>query len=393
MYILDSGDGTNCQPTIFKLSSDFSTLSAFKNNLGNSVLYRALLDQYGAAVSLTLSKIVASPTTPGLIYGSDSNQNKIFSVSNSSYPVPIAGSGSTNYADGINTTASFNSPNGMVINGTDIYIAETSNSVIRKLSTSTLQVSTFKGTFLRSFLDVQGLAFDANGVLHSIGSFPGLIHQITAAQTYSIYSGSLVSSAGTPNLVAKPQTAFESLGNGLFVGSDLFVVDTGSGNLQKIFPNGTSKLIAGYPPKPASTEGALIAGGSLKTPTGIAVDSTGNFYVSSTENHVILKVDVAGNRIKFFAGKVSTSGFTDGTALGTARFMSPKGLLIVDDVLFVADYGNNAIRIIDLINNKVSTLPLDVYSTSPSGPADLAYNAATKTLYVTDSVNNIIHNM
>jgi hypothetical protein len=81
---------------------------------------------------------------------------------------------------------------------------------------------------------------------------------------------------------------------------------------------------------------------SFKSPWGIGIDSSGNLYVSDTNNHLIRKITPSGV-VSTFAG-TGTGAFADGTGTN-ASFNSPTGV-IVDSAgnIYIADGSNHRIR-------------------------------------------------
>ncbi len=81
-------------------------------------------------------------------------------------------------------------------------------------------------------------------------------------------------------------------------------------------------------------------------PSGIAVDNSGNLYVSDTYNNTIRKLKLVGTNwvVTTLGGMPGFYGTADGTE-STARFSNPSGLA-VDGAgnLYVADYYFNTIR-------------------------------------------------
>jgi len=58
----------------------------------------------------------------------------------------LAGTGSSGSANGTGTSASFNNPYGITTDGTNLYVADYSNHLIRKIVISTGAVTTLAGT-------------------------------------------------------------------------------------------------------------------------------------------------------------------------------------------------------------------------------------------------------
>ncbi len=94
----------------------------------------------------------------------------------------------------------------------------------------------------------------------------------------------------------------------------------------------------------SSGTGGADGGAELDGPWGIAVDGSGNVYVSDLGSNRIRKIDPAGT--------VSTLnpngqlGFRDGP-LASAEFEFPRGLAMdAAGNLYIADIGNNAVRVL-----------------------------------------------
>jgi DNA-binding beta-propeller fold protein YncE len=80
-------------------------------------------------------------------------------------------------------------------------------------------------------------------------------------------------------------------------------------------------------------------------PYGIFVDAKDNVYYTDNENALVRKIDKEST-VTTLAGTPGKSGyFGDGGLALKARIFNPGGLAINSTGdLFVADYGNNAVR-------------------------------------------------
>ncbi|HVM50454.1 MAG TPA: immunoglobulin domain-containing protein, partial [Candidatus Acidoferrum sp.] len=146
-----------------------------------------------------------------------------------------------------------------------------------------------------------------------------------------------------------------------------------------------------------SADGTGGAAG-FTNPWGVAADSSGNVYVADTDNHTIRMITAAG-MVSTLAGAAGLSGTNNGTG-SAARFNKPQGVAADNSGnLYVADTGNNTIRMI-APGGIVSTLagaPGLSGSTDATGsnarfsePEGIAVNGAGTLIYVADTWNHTI---
>lgn len=131
----------------------------------------------------------------------------------------------------------------------------------------------------------------------------------------------------------------------------------------------------------------------LTSPQAMAQDSQGNIYI--VNSNLVSKIDSNG-KLAIIAGS-SSAGFADATGVD-ARFNNPKGIVLYNNALYIADTSNHRIRKIDLSTMAVSTIAgtgvagfldgpgLGAQLRSPEGIAiDSDGN-----LYISDTANNRI---
>jgi hypothetical protein len=108
--------------------------------------------------------------------------------------------------------------------------------------------------------------------------------------------------------------------------------------IRKISPEGVATTFAGTPGQPGSRDGAGLTA-RFHTPTELAVDGAGNVYVADTGNHTIRKIDPAG-LVTTVAGKAAEPGYING-AKPVARLNAPRSIAIDDagNVLFTDSHG------------------------------------------------------
>lgn len=109
---------------------------------------------------------------------------------------------------------------------------------------------------------------------------------------------------------------------------------------------------------PCTTTSLNVAGCAyFDRPMGLAISRDGKtLYVADSDNNRIRTVSVATGRTALLAG-TGQAGLKDGPAK-QARFKRPVSLLLSSDgrTLYVVEWGNNAIRSINLITKQVTTV-------------------------------------
>jgi len=210
----------------------------------------------------------------------------------------LAGTGSTGSTDNsTGTSASFNYPQGITTDGTNLYVADTSNHLIRKIVISTGAVTTLAGT----------------------GS-----------------SGSTDNSTGTSASFYDPREITTD-------GTNLYVADTKNNLIRKIvISTGAVTTLAGTGSIGSANGTGTSA--SFYYPQGITTDGT-NLYVAEEGNHLIRKIVISTGVVTTVAG-TGSSGSANGTGT-SASFSQPNGITTDGTNLYVADYLNHLIRKIE----------------------------------------------
>lgn len=142
--------------------------------------------------------------------------------------------------------------------------------------------------------------------------------------------------ATAATLAGPAAVAYDSAGN-------LFLADANNHVIRKISTAGIITTIAGTGIEGFSGDGAAATAAQLDTPTGVAVDSSGNIYIADSHNHRIR--EVSGGTITTFAG-TGTPGFSgDNAAATAAQLDTPTGVAVdAGGNVFIADTDNNRIR-------------------------------------------------
>ena len=271
------------------------------------------------------------------LYVADSANNRILKIVISTGTVStLAGSTASGNKDGTGAAAKFNNPSGIVIDssGTNLYVADTNNYLIRKIVINTGVVTTFAGT--GNYGNANGTGTNA-----SFSSLYGLATDGTNLYAADINNG--IRKIVTSTAVVTTLTSNVSGPEGVATdGTYVYVACNYSSLIQKIaISNGTVTTLAGM--GYGSNDGTGTAAGFTK-PVGLAI--AGNIlYVADTGNNMIRKIVISTAAVTTLAGS-TTSGSTNGTGTA-ASFKSPSALACYGSTptqLFVADTGNNLIR-------------------------------------------------
>lgn len=124
---------------------------------------------------------------------------------------------------------------------------------------------------------------------------------------------------------------------------NLFVSDAGNFRIRKIAPNGQVTTIAGSG-REGNNEGPAREA-EFVYPAGVAIDRSGAIYVADRGAHRIKRITPAG--IVMIAAGTGEPGIENGTAI-LAKFHAPTGIAFDEvDNLYVADSGSHTVRRID----------------------------------------------
>jgi sugar lactone lactonase YvrE len=337
----------------------------------------------------------------GNLYVADSGNNAIRKVVIATGAVTtLAGAGSPAYgtADGTGAAARFNSPYGIASDGAgSLYVADTTNSTIRKVVIATGAVTTLAGAADQTgsadgtgaaarFNYPAGIVGDGAGNLYVADTNNGTIRKVVIA------TGAVTTLAGAAASFASPQgITGDEAGN-------LFVTDGGDNAIRKIvIATGAVTTLAGAAGQSGAADGTG-ASSRFYAPAGIASDGAGNLFVADHNNHTLRKVVVATGAVTTPAGAPPHQGDSADGSRTAARFNWPRG--VASDgagQLYVADANSHTIRTITLATGAVTTLagkagqPGDADATGAEArfdtPVDVASDGSGN-LYVADFNNS-----
>ena len=132
---------------------------------------------------------------------------------------------------------------------------------------------------------------------------------------------------------------------------NVYVTDTENHLIRKITATGTVSTLAGDGTAGDNDDNTGTSA-QFNKPSGVAVDSSGNVYVADRDNNKIRKI--TGNVVTTLAG-TGVEGFADGAPLTAAKFDKPSGVAVYQSsgktYVYVADTDNHRIRKITIESN------------------------------------------
>ena len=347
----------------------------------------------------------------GKLYVADVNNNTVRQILVSTGAVTtLAGSSIAGSSDGKGTAARFYQPSGLEIYQGSLLIADAQNNAIRELDLGANAVTTLAGTAghygdsdgkgsTASFNEPEGLAADASGNLFVADAQNHIVREISPSGVVTTLAGKpgvagSVDGTGSAALFNTPTQAIPDNDGNLYVaelaGCKIRKVVIASGNVTTVAGSGNCGDADGV--------GTMA---SFGRPAGLALDSSGNLYVSEVSFGTIRKVNLGSGMVTTFAGSVGHPGASDG--IGTAAtFTAPFGLATDATSLYVTDSGNSTVRKIDLATASVTTIAgranVTGFGDGVGSAATLNHPngitlAADGTLYIADSVNAIVRKL
>jgi hypothetical protein len=127
---------------------------------------------------------------------------------------------------------------------------------------------------------------------------------------------------------------------------NVYIVDEANQRIRRVNPDGTVTTVAGSGKRGYTGDGGPALAATLQDPVMIAVDEgDGSLYFADHHNHVVRRVSTDGI-ISTVAG-TGVQGFSGDCGPATeAQLDQPWGIAIHDSVLFIADMGNNRVRMV-----------------------------------------------
>lgn len=258
---------------------------------------QALAENFNTPVDVATDRL-------GRTYITDSTCNRVVMVDSTGVVSVTVGTGFAGYTGdgGAATQATLHYPNGIAVDSNlNVYIADTSNNVIRKVS-SNGTISTFAGT------GVQG------------------------------YNGTGM--AATSTQLDQP------FGVAVDYSNNVYIADAGNDVIRKVDSTGKMTIVAGVPGNAAYNGDNITATSAyLNGPTGVAADSQGNVFIADQDNNRIREVTSSDGQIRTIAGTGVQGHTGDGGPATSGQISSPSSLTLdTFDTVYFTERDTNYVR-------------------------------------------------
>ena len=319
----------------------------------------------GPAVGASLNAPRAVAIDPELkVWVADSSNHRIRRIDTEGKITTVAGNGSAGFGgDGVPATDTpLNSPRGLSFDASGrLIIADTFNHRVRMIDEDGVIQTVIGG-------GQEGLSFPRTVVMDERGRM--LIadsggHRILRAEP----SGKITVLIGTgqpgfagDGSLAREARVFSPAGVAVDGGGNILVADTGNHRVRRIAieelrpsPFGLSpgpriiRTLAGTGMPVFLGDGAPGTAANLRSPSGVAMDRSGNMVIADGANHRIRRVEGASGIITTVGG-TGIGGFSGDNGLATEAMLNfPQGVALdAAGNIFIADNLNHRVRKIDV---------------------------------------------
>ncbi len=282
---------------------------------------------------------------------------------------------------GVATSAELRDPEGLAVDiAGNIYIADLYNNRIRKVTATTGDISTVAGNGYgvcctggysgdggaatsAELYWPEGVAVDKASNIYIADTYNNRIRKVTAVTGIIVtvagngtagYNGDGI--AATSAEVNYPGAlTVDTAGN-------IYIADTGNNRVRKVtVSTGKISTVAGDGTEGYSGDGGAATSAELYYPYGVAVDTAGNIYFADTRNYRIRKVTVSTGKISTVAGD-GTSGYSGDGGAATSAEINPFGVAVdTPGNIYIGDADNERVRKVTASTGLISTVAGDGY--------------------------------
>ncbi len=314
----------------------------------------------GSAFAARLSPFGLAVDASGNLLVSDDESHRVRRITPSGAINAFAGSGALGASgDGAAAVnAAMNFPQDMVVDAAgNVYISDSNNHRVRRVAPDGV-ITTYAGTGVPDFggdggpatqaklISPAGLALDSAGNLYIADSGNVRVRKVTASTGVitTVAGNGLVGFSGDGGQAT--QATFKMpFGVAVDKNGVLYVLDRFDSRIRRVGTDGVITTIAGtgepgYNGDDRPALGAQINGGGFLT-----LDADGNIYFADFLNHRVRKITIGTGAITTIVGNGTVGSFGDGGDPARSQIFLPTDVALDGQGnIFVADWGNYRVR-------------------------------------------------
>ena len=217
--------------------------------------------------------------------------------------------------------------------------------------------------------DPSAMAYDASGNLYLADAQNNVVREVLNSGQITTIAGTGVEGYGGDNAAATSAYLDTPTGVAVDGSGNVYIADSHNHRIRKV-SGGTITTIAGTGVAGYSGDGGTATAAQLSLPTAVAVDSSSNLYIADTNNQRIRKI--TGTTITTIAGDGEELYAGDGAAATSAVLDLPTGVAVdATGTVYIADRHNQRVRMVS-VDGTISTL-------AGSGAASFSGDGASAT--------------
>jgi NHL repeat len=310
----------------------------------------------------------AALDTLGNLYIADEGNCRIRKVTASTRIIStVAGDGTVGYSGdgGPATSAELNGPTGAAVDSAgNIYIADAWNNRVRKVTVATGIITTVAGNGTAGYSGDGGpatsaelqtqygggaVALDAAGNIYIADSTNNRIRKVTVATgIITTVAGNGTTGYSGDGGAATSAELDDPHGVGLDSAGNIYIADTYNNRIRKVtVATGIITTVAGDGTEGFSGDGGPATSAEIAVPLGVSVDSAGNLYIGDYGNDRARKVTASTGIISTLAG-TGTPGYNGDGIVATGAELYFPHTVTVDSAgnVYIGDRNNERIRIV-----------------------------------------------
>jgi uncharacterized protein (TIGR03437 family) len=298
----------------------------------------------------------------GTYYFSDAAARAVFSINSAGVLRRFAGSGvlGSPYQDGrAALEGAFGTPYGVAVDGAGVvYVADEDCAIRRIGADGAMRIhagvpgqcgSTPDGASLKDarFGRLRGLTMDASGAMYVTDIQNHKVWRISADGAVRTFAGTGAPGTSTTSLPAIQAALNTPAAVAVAADRTVYISDFLNNRVVRVGTDGRLTTVVGVGQRASTGDNGPAAQAAVNQPSGLAVDTAGNLYISEFSGHRVRRIAASTGTITTYAGTGVAGYRGDGGFAISALLAAPGALLLNSEgQLLVSDRDNGRIRLV-----------------------------------------------